>query len=45
MSFLSSIKKVIKKLMHKILSNFRDINNLIYPYKLVFDKNTRLLMF
>ena len=41
---LSNIEKIIEKLMYKRLSNFLDINNLIYSCNLVFDQNTELLM-
>ena len=35
-SLLSNIEKVVEKLMYKRLSNFLDINNLIYPLKFGF---------
>ena len=35
-SFLSNIEKIVEKLMHKRLSNFLDINTLIYSLQLSF---------
>ena len=45
-SLLSNIEKIIEKRMYKTLSNFLDINNVIYSTRcnLVFDQNTPLLM-
>ena len=43
-SLLFNIEKVIEKLIYKRLSNFLNINNLIYSCNLVFDQNTQLLM-
>ena len=34
-SLLSNIEKIIEKLMYKRLSNFLDINNLIYSLQLL----------
>ena len=38
MSLLSNIEKIIEKLMYKRLSNFLDINNLIYSLQFGFQQ-------